>query len=714
MKKNIIIIIKLFVSLGLITFLFSKFNFKNVINNFESLNIFYLLLSLATIFAAWFVSSKKWQMLIGHLGFEHSVGELFKLNLISLFYATVLPGGQVTGETFKCIKISKGEKSKSKLVFSVLFDKLIGLIAFVIIGFIGLLFSNSDFELKTKMLAVFFVGLLVSASIVFLVNEKISDAVYRAFKKFSKKEGSFYVVFKKITSLLFLYKGAYAVIVLAIIYGVVFQFLNCLSIFFIAKSLNMFIPLLDIMWVMALVSIILVVPVTILGLGLREGSFIVLLGFLGFNSETSLSLSLLLTSVLIFVGLLGGVFEIFDSFFERRNKKETSNDVKKIFMIVPTSFFAHRGCHIRILEEVKALTKNDYKIKIATYHVGDDIDGLDIERIIKIPWYNKIESGPSWHKIYLDFFLLLKSIRIMLSYRPQVVHCHLHEGALIGIVLKIFFRKKIIFDSQGSLVDELMSFGFVVPGSIKYKIFETIEKIIYKYSDRIIVSNQSNYKILNKRYKIDDNKMDILPDGVDIGFVSTTNNKEELKNKLDIPNNRKIIVYLGTLNKVEGIDTMIDIFAELKKVRNDFFILVMGYPNEKRYQAKASEMGIGDNIKFVGRLEYAKIYKYLGVGDFAISLKLPTTEGNGKILNYTALNLPIICFDHYSNRYILDKYALYLDYTKNSSENAECLNQYLDYDKTIIDDMTHGAKNRLLDKFIWGKIVEDLIKIYNK
>jgi len=88
------------------------------------------------------------------------------------------------------------------------------------------------------------------------------------------------------------------------------------------------------------------------------------------------------------------------------NKARTNEtEVIKVLMIAPTPFFADRGCHVKILEEIRSLTKRGVVVKLVTYHIGRNIEGLDIERIIKIPWYKKLEAGPSIHKYYLDLLL---------------------------------------------------------------------------------------------------------------------------------------------------------------------------------------------------------------------------------------------------------------------------------------------------------------------
>ena len=58
----------------------------------------------------------------------------------------------------------------------------------------------------------------------------------------------------------------------------------------------------------------------------------------------------------------------------------------RILMIAPTPFFAHRGCHVRILEETRALQALGHHVTIYTYHAGENVPGLEIHRPLLHPF----------------------------------------------------------------------------------------------------------------------------------------------------------------------------------------------------------------------------------------------------------------------------------------------------------------------------------------
>ena len=123
-------------------------------------------------------------------------------------------------------------------------------------------------------------------------------------------------------------------------------------------------------------------------------------------------------------------------------------------MLAPTPYFADRGCHVRIYEEARALRSQGHDVRIVTYHLGRDMPGIPTIRIPRIPWYSRLEAGPSWHKLYLDLLLFFKAAMLIPDFRPQLIHAHLHEGAFIGYLLKRLSGLPLVFDYQGSVTGE--------------------------------------------------------------------------------------------------------------------------------------------------------------------------------------------------------------------------------------------------------------------
>jgi len=352
-------------------------------------------------------------------------------------------------------------------------------------------------------------------------------------------------------------------------------------------------------------------------------------------------------------------------------------------------------------------------VKLLTYHFGDDVKGIDTERIFNFFWFKDAGSYLSLHKIYLDIFLLLKTFFVAIRYKPDIIHCHSHEGAFIGILVNIFFRKKIILDSQGSLSDDLIVFGVFKKDSFFYKLCLLFERFIYKYSNVILVSNKTNYDALIKDFKLSPKKIFIVADGVNTDLLNI--NKKlvrKLQEKYNLEKYKHVIVYCGTMNESEGVDVLLKTVQCLKNKRQDFVLLLMGYPNIEYYKKMVGSMGLENYVKVLGMINYFNLFNYLSLGTCGVSFKMLTTEGNLKLLHYGVLGLPAFCFDHLSNRYIIGDNAFYLNYNNTPEVHAEKINKILNSPDQI-SLIGEKSKKWVHSKYSNSLLLMELLKAYD-
>ena len=74
-----------------------------------------------------------------------------------------------------------------------------------------------------------------------------------------------------------------------------------------ARGIQIQTPFADLCWIFGIVSIAILIPLTVGGIGVREGTFIGLLGQLGVPSEKALVLSLSIFTLQVFLSVIGGI-----------------------------------------------------------------------------------------------------------------------------------------------------------------------------------------------------------------------------------------------------------------------------------------------------------------------------------------------------------------------------------------------------------------------
>ncbi len=381
----------------------------------------------------------------------------------------------------------------------------------------------------------------------------------------------------------------------------------------------------------------------------------------------------------------------------------------RILMIAPTSFFADYGCHVRILEEITALQRLGHRVRLCTYHNGRNLPGIDIRRSVDVPWLKRAEVGSSRHKAYLDLALFAETLRQLVAFRPDVIHSHLHEGALIGGVLGRLARRPVVFDYQGSLTEEMLDHGFIRKHGLRERFFRRIERRIDRIADSVVPSGVAARRYLECS-GLDPSRIRDIPDAVDLARfdpMAASAGGRAIREQLGIPPGARVVVYLGLLAEYQGTSLLIDAAASYLPRHPDVYFIVAGYPGAEIYAHHAKERGIADRVIFPGKILYEDAPALLAAGDIAIAPKLSTTESNGKIFNYMAMELPTVATDTPTNRAILGGLGHLFQ-----PGDIDGLIAALDAAFADGSEARAELRERIRAEFDWSHRVDDLLAVY--
>ena len=391
---------------------------------------------------------------------------------------------------------------------------------------------------------------------------------------------------------------------------------------------------------------------------------------------------------------------------------DNNDQSKRIIVVAPTPFFADRGCHVRILEEVRALIPLGYQITICTYHIGRDIKGIETRRIIRIPWYCKLSAGPSVHKLYLDLFLLWTVIRSCLKERPDIIHAHLHEGVVIGKIVSRLFDVPLVADLQGSLTGELLDHHFIKQGGFLHQIFQWVERVISRMPDVTLISSSKIRSFLPNEVSGTVNKIEVIPDGVDTERFQPGCPVDGIRERLCIPHGIKVVGFLGVLTDYQGVTVFLEAIPYIIETMKEVHFLIMGYPNVEHYIGKAKAIGIEAYVTFTGRIPYEDAPRYLAICDVAVSPKLLSTEANGKLLNYMAMGLPIVASDTPVNREILGELGVYAN-VGDPVSLAMALLKVLS-DDVYAKDLGTRLREKAMSEYSWQSAGKKISEFYTR
>lgn len=296
--RYISLAIKLSVSASLLYMLLSKVGGKTILSNIRQLNPLIFCAAAGVYILSIYISSIRWGLLIP---MATKTGRLFSMYMIGSFFNTCMPG-IIGGDAVKAYYISRELKAlhenpdnpsiQSTVVgmTSVFMDRYIGLMALLTIGMAALPFGFryiEDTPLKWFIplaLSLFLLGSLAMFRLRIGKNFRFISGVYDYFNLYKSKKDD---------------------ILKAYAYSIFIQFLSIFSVYILSIGLSMNISFLSFLVFVPIITLISVIPISISGIGLREGAFVFLLGHIGISPDMSVTLSILWFLSLVIASLWG-------------------------------------------------------------------------------------------------------------------------------------------------------------------------------------------------------------------------------------------------------------------------------------------------------------------------------------------------------------------------------------------------------------------------
>jgi len=386
-----------------------------------------------------------------------------------------------------------------------------------------------------------------------------------------------------------------------------------------------------------------------------------------------------------------------------------------ILVVAPTPFFSDRGTHIRILEEALALEKRGHQVTIATYHIGQNLpeslkSHIDIRRIRRLLfWYKKLEAGPDWQKIILDLLLIKKVFFLARTKRPDIIHGHLHEGALIAwIVQKLLFWRdiKVVADFHGSLTKEMVSHQYLRASGLS-QAFHFLENKINNMGDYAVTSSWNNREEIGRIRK---GPVAILLDGTRLSMFDGLGEKTRIRESYSVPTDAVVVTYTGAFIKNKGIQFFLEAMPLIATRFPQVHFVLAGFPLDLIEHDIPETLRVRTTI--ISPSPYFDLPKILKMSDIGVDPKDEATrEASGKTLQYMGASLSVVCFDTHNNREYLGDGAFYAK-TVSGEALAEAILQ------AVADPRLREEKGRenhtRAHEFSWEKSAEILESIYQK
>jgi teichuronic acid biosynthesis glycosyltransferase TuaC len=295
--------------------------------------------------------------------------------------------------------------------------------------------------------------------------------------------------------------------------------------------------------------------------------------------------------------------------------------------------YRHSKAQITIVvpsgEKVESFTGQDWleNIDIQRYHY---LIPYSLEVLAKGSIVGNLKKKP-WTFLMVPNLLLATAYQVLKHARKNdLIHCHWIISALFPVLFKFIHNKPVIVSVLGSDVHAMTS-----------KFSKGLNGYILRHCDAVLTQTEDMKTELKK---VNQN-VHIAPTATDHEFFNTlkSEQKKELRTSLQINEDEVILLYVGMLIPVKGLELMIEAISKLNQSQLPPFRLIMlgdgiEYDNLSN---KIKTFGVENKIELKGTVSHNEIRDWYQAAD--IFLMSSHAEGLPTVLwEASSCSLPLI------------------------------------------------------------------------
>ncbi|MEM2941747.1 MAG: glycosyltransferase family 4 protein [Thermoproteota archaeon] len=347
-------------------------------------------------------------------------------------------------------------------------------------------------------------------------------------------------------------------------------------------------------------------------------------------------------------------------------------------------------------KEAKTLARSGYDVTLIAQHDRDEVvDGVRIIVLSKPKNRFTRILGLSWQVFWLA-----------LRQRADLYHLHDPELLLIGLLLKLFTRAKVIYDVHEDVPQQILTKHWI-PSLLRRPtaaIFNIVEKLIARWLDAIITATEGiaeNFQGFN---------VVVVHNYPDLAMFPTSSPPQSLRDE-------RILIYVGEISYLRGAVEMIQALEYLN-LPFDIQLELIGRFEPSELEKELRALPGYKRVRFLGWLPPEEIYRRLFRAEIGLAclhphpsyvMALPV-----KLFEYMAAGLPVIVSNFPLWKEIVErnKCGLCVD-PLNPKKIAEAI-EYLLTHPNEAHKMGLSGRRAVEEKYNWGHEARILLDLYTK
>jgi len=288
--------------------------------------------------------------------------------------------------------------------------------------------------------------------------------------------------------------------------------------------------------------------------------------------------------------------------------------------------------------------------------------------------------------------------------KPDLIHAHFSypDGfGMIGLAKK--WNIPLVISALGT-----------IERKVAYEGSYTSRQIIkaMNFADKVLsVSEDLKLHIVN--LGINENNVIVVPNGVDTEKFKPAG-KENARKLLNLPLDKNIILFVGALRSIKGVDYLIEAAKNFVDSNTELYLVGRDDGLKKSLKKMAQDFKITDFIKFIGPVNHKDIPLWVSASDILVLPSLSEGRPN-VVLEALACEVPVVATDVGGiPELIINGETGYLVPAKNPLELSEKVNKLLGDENQREKMGKFGRKSIIQRGLTWEAHAKKTVDIYSK
>jgi teichuronic acid biosynthesis glycosyltransferase TuaC len=287
---------------------------------------------------------------------------------------------------------------------------------------------------------------------------------------------------------------------------------------------------------------------------------------------------------------------------------------------------------------------------------------------------------------------------------PDLIHAHFSYPDGYGMMkLAKKWKVPLVISALGT-----------IERKVAYEGSYTSKQIIdaMNFANKILsVSEDLKLHIVN--LGINEEKVHVVPNGVDTRKFKPAG-KAHARDLLNLPQDKNIVLFVGALRKIKGVDYLIEAAKNFVNTNTDLFMVGRDDGLRKNLEKRAQELKIADRIRFIGPVNHEDVPLWISAADIMVLPSLSEGRPN-VVLEALACEVPVVATDVGGiPELMVDGETGYLVPAKNPVELSRKINKLLE-DKSQREYMGKlGRKSIIQRGLTWEAHAKKTVDIYSE